>query len=81
MEGMERKPSRPVQDGRSTVGRAGRFVRNRSRRFVRVPRDPALHEERGLGWRASWREGAERLVLQREPQTVRRNPRFVSGVR
>jgi hypothetical protein len=48
---------------------------------MRAPRDPSLHEERGLGWRASWREGAEKLVLQREPQKGRRKPRVVSGIR
>ena len=83
MEGIERKASRPreAETEVSAVGRAGRFVRDRSRRFVRVPRDPRLHEERGVGWRASWQEGAERLVLQREPRPVRHKARFIPGIR
>jgi hypothetical protein len=59
-----------------TVGRSGRFVREQAKRFKRAPSDPLLHEERGLGFRASWREGAEKLVLQREPVTARLKRRF-----
>ena len=70
--------SRPAVAGElSPVERAGRFVRRQSKRFTRAPWDPNVHEERGVGWRASWREGAERLVLQREPVTKPRQGRFV----
>jgi hypothetical protein len=63
--------------GPRPVGRAGRFVRRQTKRFMPVPRDPNLHEERGVGWRASWREGAEKLVLQRVPTRTPRQGRFV----
>jgi hypothetical protein len=36
-------------------------------RFTRANESDQTHEERGLGWRAHWREGAERLALEREP--------------
>jgi hypothetical protein len=59
------------------VARAGRFVRRQTKRFMLAPLDPKLHEERGVGWRASWREGAEKLVLQRVPTGAARKRRFV----
>jgi len=30
------------------------------------------HEERGLGWRARWEEGAETLELEKEPDPADR---------
>jgi hypothetical protein len=36
-------------------------------RFARSKDSDQTHEERGTGWRARWREGAERLALEREP--------------
>ncbi|HEV3228907.1 MAG TPA: hypothetical protein VGY97_05485 [Solirubrobacteraceae bacterium] len=66
----------PVGGDDSPVRRTQRFVR-KTRRFMRAPRDPSLHEERGLGWRASWREGAEKLVIQREPERTSRKARVV----
>jgi hypothetical protein len=38
-----------------------------SGRFARSEESEQTHEERGTGWRARWREGAERLALEREP--------------
>jgi hypothetical protein len=41
--------------------------RNPPGRFARAKESEQTHEERGLGWRARWREGAERLALERVP--------------
>jgi hypothetical protein len=38
-----------------------------SGRFARSKESEQTHEARGTGWRARWREGAERLALEREP--------------
>ncbi len=42
-------------------------VKQPAGRFGRPEATDQTHEERGLGWRARWSEGAERLNLVREP--------------
>ena len=48
-------------------------------RFTRHTPEALEHEERGLGWRATWREGAESLKLEREAVEEDQEPALPGG--